>query len=142
MQQNAEKATENFKAVIQQYLDDMAKRDPDFQKVLDKENKNIDSCCAYIINTVRKTGHIGFTDSKIYSIAIHYYEEDDIENKPLEPMMIVSNNEVKLTDEEKEQLKKEAREAVIEEEKKRIRSVGKKPSRSISTPKIQQGSLF
>lgn len=142
MQQNAEKATENFKAVIQQYLDDMAKRDPDFQKVLDKENKNIDSCCAYIINTVRETGHIGFTDSKIYSIAIHYYEEDDIENKPLEPMMIVSNNEVKLTDEEKEQLKKEAREAVIEEEKKRIRSVGKKPSRSISTPEIQQGSLF
>ena len=35
--------------------------------------------CTYIINQVRKTGRQGFSVEEIYSMAIHYYQEDNIE---------------------------------------------------------------
>ncbi len=33
--------------------------------------------CTYIINQVRKTGRQGFSVEEIYSMAIHYYQEDN-----------------------------------------------------------------
>ena len=40
--------------------------------------KDIASCCAYIIGRVKKSGRNGFTDPEIYGMAVHYYDEDSI----------------------------------------------------------------
>ncbi|MFR8640807.1 MAG: PcfK-like family protein [Phocaeicola vulgatus] len=46
--------------------------------------KNIDDCCTFIINQVRQSGCNGFADEEIYSMALHYYDEEDIDiGKPV-----------------------------------------------------------
>lgn len=72
------KGSENFKNTIQNYLNELAKKDELFAKNLAKENKNIDDCITYIFNQVKASGCNGFADEEIYNMAIHYYDEDDI----------------------------------------------------------------
>ncbi len=72
------KGTEHFKAVIKNYLDKRAKEDPMFTVTYANPLKNIDDCITYILNTVRSSGKNGFTDDEVYSMAVHYYDEDDI----------------------------------------------------------------
>ncbi|MEG1543944.1 MAG: PcfK-like family protein, partial [Tannerellaceae bacterium] len=50
-----------------------------FAPVYAKENKNIDDCITYILNQVQKSGCNGFSDDEIFGMAIHYYQEDDID---------------------------------------------------------------
>lgn len=45
--------------------------------------KNIDDCCTFIINQVRQSGCNGFADEEIYSMALHYYDEDIDIGKPV-----------------------------------------------------------
>lgn len=72
------KATDTFKKVIEGYLEMTASKDKLFAETLKKENKNIDDCITYIMNTVQKSGRNGFADDEIFNMAIHYYDEDDI----------------------------------------------------------------
>ena len=53
--------------------------DPLFAPNLMKPNKNIEECITYILNEVQKSGCNGFDDDEIFSMAVHYYDEDDIE---------------------------------------------------------------
>lgn len=73
------KSTENFKKVILAYLQKRAAEDPLFAVTFAKPDKNIDDCINHIINTVQKSGCNGFEDQEIYSMAVHYYDEDGIE---------------------------------------------------------------
>lgn len=73
------KTTDEFKRVIQARLQEMAKTDALFAVTLQKKNKNIDDCCTYILNTVKKSGCNGFADDEIFAMAAHYYDEDSIE---------------------------------------------------------------
>src|SRR4051794_22008184 len=72
-------ASNGFKAVIEQYLQHRAEQDELFAATLAKPNKNIDDCITCILNTVRKSGQTGFADEEIFGMAIHYYDQDDIE---------------------------------------------------------------
>lgn len=134
------KSTENFKKVIKNYLDKYAIEDPFFAENYSKENKNIDDCCNYIISEVHKSGCNGFADDEIFNMAIHYYDEDDIEVKKINANVVV-NHKIELSAEEIEQAKKEAKEMVINQEINRIKEKPKTPVKPTSN-QPQQQSLF
>ena len=73
------KTTDHFKRTIQAYLEQRAAEDKLFAVAYRKEGKNIDDCVTYILNEVQRSGCNGFTDGEVYSMAVHYYDEDDIE---------------------------------------------------------------
>lgn len=70
----------HFKNIIKAHLDGRASTDALFAKAYSKENKNIDECCNYIINEVKKTKRQGFADEEIFNLAVHYYDEDEIKD--------------------------------------------------------------
>lgn len=101
-------ATTHFKRTIEAYLAQRATEDTLFAATYKKPNKNIDDCITFILNEVRKSGCNGFTDGEIFSMAVHYYDEDSIEvGKPINAKVIV-NHTVELTPEEKEEARKQA----------------------------------
>lgn len=135
------KTTEHFKNTISAKLTEIALNDPLFAESLKKENKNIDDCITYILNTVKNSGCNGFCDVEIFGMAVHYYDESSIEiGKPINCQVVV-NHAVELTQEEIEEAKNKAKEKVISTEMARMQkkpTVTKKPDPN--TP--QQLSLF
>ena len=101
-------STAHFKRTIQAYLEQRASEDKLFAVAYRKEGKNIDDCVTYILNEVQRSGCNGFTDGEIYSMAVHYYDEDNIEvGKPISCQVTV-NHTVELTEEEKAEARKRA----------------------------------
>lgn len=137
------KVSNHFKRTIQAYLEEQATNDPLFAPHYAKEGneKSIDEGITYILNTVQKSGCNGFTDDEIYSLIIHYYTEDNIEvGKPIFAQVIV-NHVVELTEQEKEEARKEAIQRVQDEAyRKMIQPVKKAKKENVIT--IQQPSLF
>lgn len=72
-------ATTDFTKVINNYCKNLASQDDAFKAKFESEKKNIDDCVTYILNTVKNSGCNGFTDEAIYGMALHYYDEDEIE---------------------------------------------------------------
>lgn len=116
------KTTEKFKQTIQSYLEKKAGEDPLFMTTYMKENKNIDDCVTYILNEVQKSGCNGFTDEEIFSMAVHYYDEDNIEVGKETNMRVVVNHHIELNEEEKEEAKKKAIDDLASEMKHKMRS--------------------
>jgi hypothetical protein len=107
--------TNHFKQTIREYLEQRAAGDALFAVAYAKPNKNIDHCITYILNTIRKSSCYGFTDDEVYSMAVHYYDEDNIDvGKPFNCQIFV-NHTVELSEEEKLQAHKEAAERVYNE---------------------------
>lgn len=124
------KATEHFKSVIKAYLDLRAGYDELFAVSYSNPNKSLDDCVTYILNEVQKSGCAGFADEEIYSMALHYYDEDSIEvGKPINGKVIV-NHHVELTEQEIEQARQEAIKRVEEEMYRKL-----KPQQQKTTPK-------
>jgi hypothetical protein len=110
------KATEPFKEVIQSYLACRAATDELFAPNLTKPGKSIDDCCTYIMNTVKASGCNGFSDDEIFSMAVHYFDEDVIEiGKPITGQVVV-NHTITLTDSEKAQAKEMAMKQAVNEQ--------------------------
>lgn len=86
--------TNPFQEVIRAYLNGRAATDPTFGLKAKKEGKSIEKCCDYIINQVKASGRQGFDDEEIYGMAVHYYDEDNIEVKPAPRCRIVVNHAV------------------------------------------------
>jgi len=121
------KTTNHFKETIQNYLEQRVINDPLFALSFWKVNKNVDDCITYILNTVKESGCSGFTDDEVYSMAVHYYDEDNIEvGKPIDCKVIV-NHTVELTEEEKEQARKDAIKKVQDEAYTRLTQPFRKP---------------
>lgn len=100
--------TSHFKKTIEAYLAQRAAEDTLFAATYKKPNKNIDDCITYILNEVKRSGCNGFTDGEIFSMAVHYYDEDSIEvGKPINAQVVV-NHTVELTPEEKEEARRQA----------------------------------
>lgn len=99
------KGTDNFKKVIQKQLYIIAGKDELFAKSLLKDNKNIDDCITYILNQVKESGCNGFADDEIFNMAIHYYDEENINiGKPISGQVVVnqtSSNSKKIPVQEK-----------------------------------------
>jgi hypothetical protein len=120
------KSTDHFKNTIKAYLDQRAEEDVLFSFQYSKPEKNIDDCIQYILQTVQKSGCNGFADDEIYSMAVHYYDEDTIEiDKPVTCQISV-NHIVELTAEEKEQARKDAIQRVQDEAYNRMMQPKKK----------------
>lgn len=136
------KGSESFKKRIQEHLEHKASSDSLFEKVYNKPNKNIDECINYILNEVYKSGCNGFDDTEIYSMAIHYYDEDNIVVEPNKSIQrVVVDHHVEITDEEKQEIKQQAINKAIEEEKKRITKKKTPVSNNDQVEALQQ-SLF
>jgi len=87
------KPSDSFKNTILQHLESRSASDELFAVTFAKEGKNIDDCCTYILNQVQKSGCNGFTDSEIFGMAVHYYDEDKIEvGKPINAKVIVNHS--------------------------------------------------
>ena len=76
-------SSSNFETTIQTYLDNRAKSDSLFSENYKKANKSIKECCNYIYSQARKLANgsnsVGIDDATVYSWAVHYYDEDNIE---------------------------------------------------------------
>lgn len=120
--------TAHFKRTIQAYLEQRAAEDGLFAKAYCKDGKNIDDCITYILNSVKASGCNGFTDGEIYSMAIHYYTEDNIEvGKPVSCQVSV-NHVVELTEEEKAEARRRAVEQYTQAELRKMQERHKKPT--------------
>ena len=134
------KATEKFKDTIKRYLDERASQDELFAISYAKEHKNLDECINYILNSVQASECNGFADEEIYSLAVHYYDEKDIEiGNPINCQVVV-NHTVELTAEEKEQARQNAIKRVENEVYNRM-TISRKRQNVQAQPCVQK-SLF
>ena len=101
------KGTEQFTRTIAEYLNGRAMTDPLFAPNLQKPHKNIEECILYLLSEVQRSGCNGFADEEIYSMAVHYYDEDDIEVDKVAGCNVVVNHVVELSEEEKKQYQQE-----------------------------------
>lgn len=72
----------SFETAIKSYLDGVAKKDELFAKAYKNPKKSIKDCCTYLMNEAKKAatnGSIACKDEEIYGLAMHYYDEEDIE---------------------------------------------------------------
>ena len=134
------KATDNFKRTIQEYLEVRAKTDELFAKSYAKPNKSIDECITYILNEVQRSGCNGFDDDEVFGIAVHYYDEDNIDVGKKINCKVVVNHTVELTEKEKQELKEKARNDFYAEQLAKQRE-SLKPKKSAEM-KVAEPSLF
>lgn len=106
------KTTDHFKDTIKAYLDKRAQEDELFAASYAKESKNIDNCCTYILHTVQDSGCNGFVDDEIYSMAVHYYDEDNIDVGKSIDYNVIVNHTIELTEQDIEEARKQAIEKV------------------------------
>lgn len=136
------KRTEHFTRTIAEYLNQRAMADPLFAPNLQKPNKNIEECITYILNEVQKSGYNGFDDDEIYSMAVHYYDEDNIEiGKPINCRVAV-NHVVELTEEEKAEARQETIQRYQREELAKIQKRNERPKKVQPQASQLQTSLF
>lgn len=151
------KGSKVFEERIKTYLDQRAAEDPLFAEKYTKKleafksksyEKNegatncIEKCCEYILGEVSASGRCGFDDDEIFGMAVHYFDEDDIEIKTNKVQRVVVNQHIDLTDEEKA----EARAKAIADYQNEVReSMKRKPTPKPKEEKKQeepQLSLF
>ena len=136
------KATEHFKQTIKAYLDERAKNDELFAVSYAKENKNMDDCVTFILNQVNRSKCMGLTDEEVYSLAVHFFDEDDIEiGNPIACNVIV-NHSVELTEEEKAQARQDALKEYQAEQLRKMQKRTNKPKTPKAQPEITTPSLF
>ena len=136
------KGTEHFTRTIAEYLNQRAMTDPLFAPNLQKPNKSIEECVTYILSEVQKSGCNGFDDEEIYSMAVHYYDEDDIEVKKATDCRVMVNHVVELTEEEKAEARQEAIKQFQREELAKIKSRNARVKKTENTTTQVQPSLF
>ena len=145
------KGTEHFTRTIAEYLNQRAMTDPLFAPNLMKPNKNIEECITYILNEVQKSGCNGFDDDdellralleKIFSMAVHYYDEDDIEVGKAISCQVAVNHIVELTEEEKAEARQEAIKQYQREELAKIQSRNARVKKTENAATQVQPSLF
>jgi hypothetical protein len=90
-----------FEECIKEYMDNRAQQDAQFAEIYKNADKSIEKCCQYIIQEVRQSGRQGFADMEIYSMAMHYYDEENIKVGTPIKCKVVVNKEIKLSDAEK-----------------------------------------
>ena len=136
------KATEHFRQTIKAYLDERAQNDELFAVSYAKENKNMDDCVTFILNQVKRSKCMGLTDEEVYSLAVHFFDEDDIEiGNPIACNVIV-NHTVELTEEEKAQARQDALKEYQAEQLRKMQKRTNKPKTPKAQPEITTPSLF
>ena len=115
--------TEHFKQAIKAYLDERAKTDELFAVSYAKENKKLDDCITFILNqakAIAQEGGCGMTDDEVYSLATHYYDEDNIDVGKAINCGVIVNHRVELSEQEKAEARERAMKAYQEEEQRKM----------------------
>lgn len=135
--------TEHFTRTISEYLNLRAATDPLFAPNLAKPHKNIEDCITYILKQVQQSGCNGFEDDEIYSMAVHYYDEDDLEVGSRVACHVVVNHTIVLTEEEKAEARKQAKQQYQAQELRRLQEPKRVKSKtSTDSEQARQASLF
>ena len=125
----ATQVTDYFKADIERYLEGAAAFDETFAERYRREDKSLDECLDYIVTQVQKSGRKGFHDDEIYSLAIHYYQEDNLEEitkGASGKCQVVTNHTIELTEEENEEAKRKALDEITQAEIRKIQAKEKR----------------
>lgn len=134
------KATNHFQNTIKAYLDKRAEIDLLFSFRYSLPEKKLEDCVTYILNQVQKSGCNGFHDDEIFGMAVHYYDEDNIEiGKLMHNAQVAVNHVVILSAEEKEQARQDAMQKAQDEAYRKMTQPTKKAKRVALNP---QPSLF
>ena len=137
------RGTRAFSDTIKAYLEKRADNDALFAIRFANPSKSVEDCVTYIINQVQKSGCNGFADDEIFGMAVHYWEESEIEvGNPINCKVVV-NHTVELAEEEKEQARQDAINKLRDEEMAKMRrpkTTEKKTTEN--NPQIAQPSLF
>lgn len=136
------KATEHFKQTIKAYLDERAKNDELFAVSYAKKNKNMDDCVTFILNQVKRSKCMGLTDEEVYSLAVHFFDEDDIEIGNSIACNVIVNHTVELTEEEMAQARQDALKEYQAEQLRKMQKRTNKPKTPKAQPEITTPSLF
>ena len=135
--------TEQFTRTISEYLNLRAATDPLFAPNLAKPHKNIEDCITYILKQVQQSACNGFEDDEIYSMAVHYYDEDDLEVGSRVACHVVVNHTIVLTEEEKAEARKQAIQQYQAQELRRLQEPKRvKAKASTDSEQVPQPSLF
>ena len=135
--------TEQFTRTIAEYLNLRAATDPLFAPDLAKPHKNIEDCITYILKQVQQSACNGFEDDEIYSMALHYYDEDDLEVGSPVACHVVVNHTIVLTEEEKAEARKQAIQQYQAQELRRLQEPKRvKAKASTDSEQVPQPSLF
>ena len=114
-----------------------------FAKKVSNPKKNIEDCITYVINTIEKSRYKGLCDNDVYSLAVHYYEEDDIEvGKPINCRVVV-NHQVELTPEEIAEMRQKAKDEVFRQEMDRLKNHNsvRRTVKPVTTPQHEEETL-
>ena len=135
--------TEQFTRTIAEYLNLRAATDPLFAPNLAKPHKNIEDCITYILKQVQQSACNGFEDDEIYSMALHYYDEDDLEVGSPVACHVVVNHTIVLTEEEKAEARKQAIQQYQAQELRRLQEPKRvKAKASTDSEQVPEPSLF
>lgn len=137
---NENKGSAGFIRKIKTYLDQLAVEDTQFAVAYAKPEKNLGECAAYIANKVKDLKCYIFEDSEIYAMAVRYYNEDKITVKAMPRCTVAVSG--RLTDEEREQARKEAAERVQEEAYKEMKEKKSKRHANAAKKNENQQTLF
>ncbi|WP_394287330.1 PcfK-like family protein [Bacteroides pyogenes] len=137
------KGTEQFTRTIAEYLNQRTMTDPLFAPNLQKPHKNIEDCITYILNQVKSSGCCGFEDDEIYSMAVHYYDEDELEVGSSVNCNVVVNHTIVLTEEEKAEAREKALKQYQAEELRKLQEAKRtKGKANTASEQVPQPSLF
>ena len=136
------KGTQAFNETIKAYLEERAENDALFAVKFANPSKSVEDCVTYILNQVRRSGCNGFTDAEVYGMAIHFYEENEIEvGNPINCQVVV-NHTVELTEEEKGQARQDAINKLRDEEMAKMRRPSQPKKTTEKETSNVQPSLF
>ena len=135
--------TEQFTRTISEYLNLRAATDPLFAPNLAKPHKNIEDCITYILKQVQQSACNGFEDEEIYSMAVHYYDEDDLEVGSRVACHVVVNHTIVFSEEKKAEARKQAIQQYQAQELRRLQEPRQvKTKASTDSEQARQASLF
>ena len=135
--------TEQFTRTIAEYLNLRAATDPLFAPKLRNPHKKIEDCITYILKQVQQSACNGFEDDEIYSMAVHYYDEDDLEVGSPVACHVVVNHTLVLTEEEKAEARKQAIQQYQAQELRRLQEPKRvKAKASTDSEQVPEPSLF
>lgn len=133
--------TDPFQTAIKQYLDNRAATDELFAAKYNNPKKSIQECCQYITGEAYARAEGGtavISDEEVYGMAVHYYDEENIEIRKQPAGTKVSAGtkvpsktaKVKLTKAEEEEARKKALNDIYEAERKRLLAKPKKTKKT------------
>ncbi|MBR0291101.1 MAG: hypothetical protein IJQ79_03110 [Bacteroidales bacterium] len=124
---------ERIEDAVKDYLDEYAKGDPVFAEKLANPNKSIEQCMEYIQSEIfhefikngggRRVAVACPSRQQCFGLAVHYYDEEKVEIRPMPGVTSVSHAtpDVPLTEEDKEKAREKAIQKLADEDARKIK---------------------